>query len=417
MAISITARIRNAMVGLTVVLCLLFSGLIFLMVYVIEDQVFENQLKVEQAIFEHVIASADPQRINGWQPANANVQLIYSVDQFPDSLPDTAARKVLERTGVHEYFDDDNAMFIAHLRRPDTAASYYLIYDVKNLLAVRGSKLGLFVLIGVLTLLITALAVLLAQRLTKSTLAPVTRLSRALQNNDLDDVVIAMANEFSEDEIGILTRELVLALEQVRESAQREYQFNRGVSHELRTPIQVAQSATELLQIYAGESHPQLNKPISRLKRSVTEMNEIADAFLWLASDRVVEQDEMCSVASLRKTLSALHSAFPAHEILINAEPLAPFHYPIPSSVLSVVVRSLLRNAVMHGEQSPIIVDLKADRITVTNSVNLLAHDNKGFGIGLSIVQHICERFACELSASRPSDTQYLCSLVFAKSG
>ena len=35
----------------------------------------------------------------------------------------------------------------------------------------------------------------------------------------------------------------------MRESSQREYEFNRSVSHELRSPIQVAQSAMELLQV------------------------------------------------------------------------------------------------------------------------------------------------------------------------
>jgi signal transduction histidine kinase len=414
MAINITSRIRNAMVSLSVGLCLLFTGLIFLLIFIIEDQVFENQLKVEQAAYERLIANADSHEIARWQPANANILLANSTEKLPDSLPDTAAKLVIERTGIHEYFDDHNAMFIAHLLRPDTGASYYLVYDVSKLLAVRGSKLALFTLIGMLTLLITALAVLFARQLTKSTLAPVARLSNALQNNDLDDVVIKLANEFSEDEIAILTRELVQALENVRESAQREYQFNRGVSHELRTPIQVAQSAAELLQIYAGEGHPKLKKPISRLKRSVTEMNEIADAFLWLASDRVLEQSEMCSVAKLHKTLAALQSAFHEHEILINADPQAAFNYPIPSTVLSVVVRSLIRNAVMHGEQSAITVDLKANSITVSNSVNLLAHDNKGFGMGLSIVQRICDRFDCALNASREDDNCYSVFLVFA---
>jgi len=60
MSISITSRMRNAMVGLSVSLCVLFTGLIFLLVYVIEDQVFVNQLKIEQAEFEKFFVSANP---------------------------------------------------------------------------------------------------------------------------------------------------------------------------------------------------------------------------------------------------------------------------------------------------------------------------------------------------------------------
>jgi len=249
MAISVTARIRDAMLGLTVGLCVLFAALIFLLVYVIEDQIFVNQLKLEQASYEQTIKAADPPAIQAWQPTNAYIQRIDHSDGLPQALPNKNLQTILASTGVHEFFDDNEALFIAHFSRPDTGASYFLRYDVQDLLAVRGSKLALFVLIGGLTLLIMLIAMVLAGRLTKSTLAPVSRLSDALKENDLDHVVIELAQEFSQDEIGVLAGELAQALENVQAAAQREYEFNRGVSHELRSPIQVAQSASELLEL------------------------------------------------------------------------------------------------------------------------------------------------------------------------
>lgn len=413
MSISITGRVRNAMVGLTLILCLLFTGLIFLLVYVIEDQVFVNQVKVEQVAFERIIATADPQQIRSWQPANANIQRIDLAANLPASLPNAAVRNIVERPGVHEYFDDAHAMFIASLMRPNNGPAYFLVYDVNELLVVRSSARTLIFLIGALTLIITVVAVMLAQRLSKATLAPIARLSSALQNNDLDHVVIELANEFSEDEIGVLTRELAQALEQVRESAQREYEFNRGVSHELRSPIQVAQSASELLQIYVGEEDSKMSKPVSRLQRAVTEMNEISEAFLWLASDRAVEQNERCSAAKLHATLRAVQSAFPAHKIIVNTLALDTIYYPLPSTVLSVVLRSLVRNAFIHGEVSPITVDLHADRVMVSNLVNLTSQEDKGFGIGLSIVQRICERFGCDLNTHLHNDNRYSSTIMF----
>jgi signal transduction histidine kinase len=413
MAISITSRVRNAMVGLTLGLCLLFTGLIFLLAYVIEDELFVNQVKVEQVAFERVIANADPQKIRDWQPSNGNIQRIDSSDLLLGSLPESAVARVVKRYGVHEYFDDDNAMFIASLRLPNDGASYYLIYDVKDLLVVRNTKRALFAMIGGLTLIITIVAVVVARRLTKATLAPVSRLSRALQNDDLDHVIIELANEFSEDEIGILTRELAKALERVRESAEREYQFNRGVSHELRSPIQVAQSATELLQLYADESDTRISKPIARLQRSVAEMNEIAEAFLWLASDRVVGPSEMCSATALDNTLTAVQASLPNHQLVIKKPSSEPSNYPLPNTVLSVVIRSLVRNAAIHGDLSAITIDMQSDRISVTNSVTMSADENKGFGMGLSIVQRICDRFSCQLDTQIESDKRYSVSIVF----
>lgn len=413
MAISITSRIRNAMVGLTVVVCILFTGLIFLLVFVIEDQVFVNQIKVEQAAFEHVITTADAKRIHDWQPANGNMRRVDSIDSLRSDLPKNIVRDVLEQRGIHEYFDGLQAMFIAHAVRSDIGKPYFLLYDVKDLLAVRGTKLALFTIIGGLSLLITVVAMILAGWLTKATLSPLSRLSDALQNNDLDEVVIKLAKVFSEDEIGVLARELAQGLERARASSQREYEFNRGVSHELRSPIQVAQSAAELLELYVSENDTQIAKPVARLRRSVTEMSEIAEAFLWLASDRIVEQEDVCSVSTLNGTLDALQSAFPAQEIVVEIESPSLFNYPIPSTILSVMLRSLVRNAMTHGELSPITVALDLDKITVSNSVKSSADQTRGFGIGLSIVQRICDRFGCELKLHQQNKSQYSASVGF----
>ncbi len=413
MAISISSRVRNAMIGLTLGLSLLFTVLIFLLVYVIEDKVFVNQIKVAQLAFENTITKGEPQKIDEWQPANANIQRVDSAINLPSSLSKTMLSRIIEQPGVHEYFDDDHALFIASLSQPTNQVPYYLVYDVKDLLVVRDTKQTLFVLIGGLTLVIALVAVMLARRLSKATLAPVSRLSHALRDNDLDHVVIELANEFSEDEIGVLTHQLAQALERVRESARREYEFNRGVSHELRSPIQIAQSATELLQLYTAEGDEKIAKPVSRLQRSVTEMNEVAEAFLWLASDRRVEPNEMCSVTTLQSTVVATQSSFPNHRIVVSTGSAEEFHYPLPSTVLSVVLRNLIRNAVVHGEPSPINVELYNDRVTVSNSVSTSQQDTKGFGMGLSIVQRICDRFSCELRSESHHGDRYVSSVVF----
>jgi len=384
-----------------------------LLVYVIEDQVFINQIKVEQAAFESLIAKGDYQKIKSWRPANTNIRSIETLDDLPVSLPDKVLKRIKAEVGVHEYFDDNRAMFIAKLVSKSSGSDYYLVYDVKDLLVVRDSKRVLLALIISLSLIITIVSIMLAHRLTRSTLAPVSRLSQALQRDDLDHVVIDLASEFSEDEIGVLAHELAQSLERVRDSSQREYEFNRGVSHELRSPIQVAQSATELLQLYADKNDTKIGKPISRLTRAIGEMNEIAEAFLWLTSERALEQNEMCSLDTLHEILTDVQSVFSTHEIVITTKVSGEALYPMPSAALSVVLRNLVRNAVIHGEHSEIFVDARANKITISNSIREDADDAKGFGIGLSIVKRICVRFDCQLITQPRNDDQYTCSLRF----
>ena len=414
MAISITSRVRNAMVGLSLGLCILFAIIIFLLLYVIEDQVFVNQIKVEKIAFENLIIEGKPQQVRDWQPANANIMRFDSLEAMPIKLPEKLIQRLKAQKGVHEYFDNNTAVFIASFSSIDNDAPYYLLYDVKDLLVVRDTKRKLLALIIVLTLIIAVVSVLLARRLSRSTLAPLTRLSETLQKEDLDHVVIELAKEFSKDEIGVLTRELAQALERVVESSKREYEFNRGVSHELRSPIQVAQAAAELLQLYADRHDTKLNKALSRLQRSVKEMNEVAEAFLWLASDRQLEREEMCTIDVLHSTMHEIQTIFLTHEIVFNIQTPRSFQYPVPCSALSVVLRNLVRNAVIHGEISPIIIDLDADTITVTNSIKSVAKNAKGFGLGLSIVERICDRFDCELVAGSRNKNQYSCSVSFS---
>jgi len=144
-------------------------------------------------------------------------------------------------------------------------------------------------------------------------------------------------------------------------------------------------------------------------------MNEIAEAFLWLASDRVLDNNDMCPVATLTNTLVSAQSRYTDAEITIKtSEDRTSFHYPMPSAALSVVVRNLIRNAVIHGTRSPIIVDLQTELISVTNKVDINANQAKGFGVGLSIVQRICDRFNCTLYTDQKSDNYYSSSIQFS---
>jgi len=406
MTISISSRIRNAMVGLSITLSLLFTALIFLLVYVIEDRVFANQIKVEQVKYEQS-KHAD------WQPENAKMRLISSAEKLPELLPKALKEAVVKKPGIHEYFDANNALFIAHFVHRENKQSYFLTYDVKELLAVRGSKAELFLLISLLTLLICAASIYLAYRLTKQTLAPVRKLTHELQNSDIDDDAIELANDFSEDEIGVLTHELALALNRVRDSAQREYEFNRGVSHELRTPIQVAQSAAELIELQLSDQSDPLSKPLDRLKRSVSEMNEIVDAFLWLASDRQPSFSDTCSVNTILTLIDHHQAANPKVDWDQKINVSNNFEYALPESVLLVVIRSLLNNAVKHGDRRKILVALSQHTICVenfmdnSNNESSDAMNSENFGLGLNIAQRLCQHFGCELSIEQRKEGSF----------
>lgn len=416
MGINVTSRIRKAMVTLSLLLSLIFTVLIFMLVYVIEDQVFVNQVKLAQKEYTRVVSLGDSNKIKGWQPSTTMMKRIDSLELLPENFPTKLKAQIIQQAGVHEYFDDNNAMFISRLdnfTEKDNQAGF-IVYDVSDLLAVRGTKISLFMLIGTVSLLITLAALVMANRLTKSTLAPVVKLSSALKKDDLDEVIIEMANEFSEDEISVLTRELANSLEAVQSAAQREFEFNRGVSHELRSPIQVAQSAVELLHL-VSKGDDASAKPIARLQRSIHEMNQVAESFLWLASSKTLDQKDCISVGEFEELITDLADTLPIKTLEFHAESADDCRLPIPRSVITTVMRSLLRNSSVHGDGDKVVVKLGQDRIEVSNAMDKNTNPTSGFGVGLPIVSRLLERFKCRLE-SKVKRAQFYVLILFPNS-
>ena len=81
--------------------------------------------------------------------------------------------------------------------------------------------------------------------------------------------------------------------------------------------------------------------------------------------------------------------------------------------MLSTVVRNLIKNALIHGALSTIDVELTADQISVSNAVDASGNKGRGFGVGLSIVQRICDRFGCTLVCSKTGESHYSASVCF----
>jgi len=260
-------------------------------------------------------------------------------------------------------------------------------------------------------------AIYLAHRLAKQTLAPVRKLTNELRTSDIDDGAIALANNFSGDDVGILAQELASALERASDSAQREHEFNRGVSHELRTPIQVAQSATELLELQLTTDDESLTKPLKRLKHSVHEMNQIVDAFLWLASNRQSGPTDTCAAARIQVAVQQYQSRNPLIQWRLDYRLASDTQYKLPESVMLVILRNLIENAIRHGDGHTIAIELGERSIAVENIIRTPV-PNKGtdnqppsFGLGYTIAQRLCEHFDCELNVSNKVGGSYTARL------
>lgn len=390
MPTSITRRIRRSLLGLAVGLSMVLASLALLLLYVTEDALFARQLQIERDALIAVPAQA---RVD-WQPQNRHMSVVWSREDLPSPLQSAAG----EAAGIYEHFDADSAAFVLHGELTDSGQAYFLVYDVTDLLVVRQSRSLYLWVFGFALIVVVTGAVVVALRLSRRSLGPLRRLTNRLESDESGDLPEGFAHAYHGDEIGVLASALETALDRVRASTRREFEFNRGVSHELRTPIQVAKNALEIIESGPAPDSAVTARALGRLKRAVVEMEDVATAFLWMATGKSPGQ-EQASVAGVFDRVTSLHERLLAGvEVQCTIEP-ADLVYPVPGAVLAVVIGNLLRNASQHAQDGRIMCELTASRIVMTNRTAPEGDmTSDGFGVGLEIVHRICSTLGWELA-------------------
>lgn len=210
----------------------------------------------------------------------------------------------------------------------------------------------------------------------------------------------------------------------------RERAFTREASHELRTPITVIRASVEAL---AGSelSASQLRK-VDRIARAVHDMEELTEVFLLLAREGEQGPDRRpVDLEALARTELDRAREFAEDKDLDLSIEVAgrPGTIEAPPRVLSVLVGNLVRNAVKYTERGSVRVRVDGTRVDVIDTGPGIAQGgseptfrehnvDSGFGVGLSIVRRLCERFGWRLEFSRPREHQGTCaSLTFAPGG
>jgi signal transduction histidine kinase len=213
----------------------------------------------------------------------------------------------------------------------------------------------------------------------------------------------------------------------------REQLFTGDISHELRTPLAVITGAIELL--LADSALDQQNRArAARIGRAVAEMNEMTGALLALAreQDGASPPPPACDAAlvigELVERYRALFHAKPV-ELLLEVAGAPPIH--ADRTVLAMVVGNLLRNALSFTSEGQIKVRIEDDAIAVYDSGSGIGDidttalfrpyvrgpDSDGAGLGLSLVQRLCERHGWQVTLANLADGGALARLEFVRKG
>lgn len=264
-------------------------------------------------------------------------------------------------------------------------------------------------------------------------LSPIVWLSKRFDQVDpaSDDITKLNLSEVPGDvdwEVEKLIKSFQAYSRRIRSFIERERSFTRDASHEFRTPLTVIKMAADMLS-----SEPDLNKYskkyVEKIKNSTKDIESLIDVFLILARETYKEFDfEDVNVAQLIEEEIASSSVL-LKDKNIDMQILEQNDLTLHTAkqVLSIVLGNLIRNAMNYTNEGEIVITVKeksvliadtgigmdntqierifqpyyrAERNSDDGGASLPSESRKGYGVGLTIVKRLSNRFNWSLDVN-----------------
>ena len=382
---SLRQRVAIAFAICVAVLSVVWGLAFFTAIRLSEDRVLMQQL-------EHAAQRypAMPMNIRGYD----------DVASLPESLRGWALTDPEE--GLYEFIGDE--LHVAVIPADNEQRRAFVVFDVSGIEAADSSDwwwlLAITGVVGALGALGFGLGVIVMRR----AVAPVVQLAEAVAEIDLEhlsagDYKRIESRRFGDDEVGVLAGAIESALERISAFVARERYFTSSASHELRTPITVIASSIELLE--QSDLSPADRILVDRVRRATLDMNATVEMFLCLAreTDDGLDEEQFLVTPLVNRAIEQqrhlLNDKFVDVEIENLAQPRVCGH----PQAFSIAVNNVVRNAFEHtlAWQGPITILINEHDVLVTNKVSNSADarhapTENGYGLGLGIVQRLCER-------------------------
>jgi signal transduction histidine kinase len=378
-ALSLRRRVAAALVAAVVATAALFGLASLVFAYTVEDEIFAAELADE--------AARQQRTYRAGAPLAPPLRDFISVHRGSMGLPADLARQYRPAARQQEYFGDAGRHY--HVQRfvlPDGPA--VVVAEVSRQLVVRRHRDAIILFLTglglTLALVIGALGAWAANR----AMAPLTRLSAALEAAGEGLPAIDPA-AYRAPEIGRLAAALNGAFARIARFVAREQAFTRDASHELRTPIAVIRGAAEVIALQSGLPAP-VPAALRRIETATADMTQTLDLLLALAREG---QSPDASPTPLRplidKAVADAAARWPGSGVRVTIEAPADAlcrHGP----VLQLVLNNLVGNCFQHAAGSHLRIAGDATGLTIADSGPERLAGPSGSGLGLEIVTRLC---------------------------
>ncbi len=386
---SLRKRVAFAFAVCVAVLSVAWGLAFFAAIRLSEDRVLTRQLEVAAKSYPAI---------------SVNLRSYAEAASLPESLKEWAQTNPAE--GLYEFEGEE--LHVAVVAAGKAQQQAFVVFDVAGIEAASSEDWWLLLVItsvvGTLGVLGFGLGLVVMRR----AVAPVTQLAKVVADIDVehlsvDDHKRIESGRFGGDEVGVLAETIERTLERISAFVERERYFTSSASHELRTPITVITGALELME--QSDLSAADVRALERVRRATLDMKTTIEMFLCLAreSDDGLYDAQFFVMPLVTKAIEQqrylLSGKFVAIEIDERANPRLCGH----PQAFSIAVTNLVRNAFEHtlAGQGPIKVQIHDHELLVTNQLSNDMDDryrptetpsSHGYGLGLGIVQRLCER-------------------------
>lgn len=256
-----------------------------------------------------------------------------------------------------------------------------------------------------------ALAFVLGILATRRLLRPLARLAAQVNTRGAQPPQTRLAEDYPPDEIGQLAAAFDSTYNQLEQALRREQLFTADVGHELRTPLMVISSSCELLREEqnldaAGQAR------LARIEAAAADMSERLDTYLMLArgGDAADVFPRESAADTARGQLAAWSPVAQRRgmQLALDIAGADESALLFPAPLLRAVLSNLIRNSLQYaGPQARVLITAGPDFVQVKDDgpgipVERQASifkpfvrgghpDDGNLGLGLSLVQRICE--------------------------
>lgn len=376
--------------------------------YGIEDLFFERMLTEEATVAEREF-----RKRGVWPAPRRDFMRVYAEAR---ELPPDIAHVLAEEPSRREIAGNDSRYY--HVRRLNAPRPAWLVAEVSNELVVRPLRGQLIRLIVIALLLLIAVAVLLAIWVARRAMAPLSRLTAIVEGLAPTALPRHIAPDFGDDEVGILARGLDGLSDRLRAFVAREQAFTRDASHELRTPLAVLRGTTERL-LAAPTLGPAQRTLVVQAAQMVGHLDQTVHTLLTLArEDAAPASDTMTPLRALVEEVVVEQAVLlDTKAVEVSTTVTAEAALPAPEAVVRILLANLIGNAFAHAHAGTVTIAGEGRWLRISNSSHghptdgetlvapfVKGEHSAGWGLGLSIVERLCERYHLVLEIDADAD-------------